>query len=170
MTLSRRGLFGGVGLLLAAPAIIRPGLLMRVSAIVLPPAPLIYGDGFPSAMLTSTQIVREFAKLLRDKTEVRWPVVQGKLAQTHVEFGSSCQDLTLPMKEYSDRYLAPAALALSRGIGGVCVAPIRMETPADYDFAANWDARGLPVRMVHAYNIEEDRVRMRFDVLHHGGA
>ena len=153
--MNRRGFLRG---LLAAPVVITtPGLLMPVVA----PRPLIWG---PNKILTHEMIGQETARLLARSCSGALIAPQN---QASVDLQFSAQDLTLPLQEFSEKYCAPAAAVLQKAIGpGRIALNVSPPLPKGIDLAATGNHKGTEVRFVSDYDIWNDIMRHRFDVLY----
>lgn len=149
MGLSRRKALAGLFL---APAIIRtPGLLMPIKPSLVAPLGLY---------ITAAMIAQEFAQEMYRAGSRR--AIMPHFTQKHVDLLLSSSDRRLPMKEFVEKHLRPAAMALSaqaRGVGGP------LDLPKGIDEGALAVAGGFGVRFVSFYDPETDSKICRFDVI-----
>jgi hypothetical protein len=145
-------------------------------------------------LLTPQMIAREIIYLTREKYLKHpcvsvsdggpklgdlWAVPGHKPAilahQINSEWPFSVVDLTLDLDEYSARWLDPVSCVLAkrmdetmqdRGSSVIATAPLPLPQGVKIAARANW--RGLHVRVVGSYFIEQDREIMRVDVLYGG--
>ena len=164
--MNRRGFLGGLLAVIAAPAVITtPGLLMPVSTLALP----TYG---PGGMLTPEMIAADFNRRLRSELPVKFaPIskVSGMplYKQSGVNFEMPVQHLTLSLEEFGERYLAPAVGAIRLTVGnGRLAQGAQFVLMPNVDFQAIHDAGGVSSRILRNYNLWDDRVETRLDVLH----
>lgn len=156
--MNRRGFIGGLLSALAAPAVVRSGLLMPVSTFALP----IYG---PGGVLTPMMIAAEFNQRLQSRVSA---AVNRGVRQSHVDFTAGATDLRMSLQEFGERFLAPSVAALADCIGqgelSVGMMPIPAFIPM-VDCGLN-ERRGVFARAVHAYDVWNDAMTMRLDVMH----
>ncbi len=169
MNIHRRGFIAGLGALFAAPAIIRPGILMPVKPF-LSAAPVVETADGLSAMLTPNIIAHEAARLFRE-TMLRRGGCSVTMAdahnQLHADFKHSSQDLLLSLPEFSKRYIAPAVTALAWAIPlGARVSGRKLPLPEGVDFAVSEKSGNVPMRVLRAYDVLSDEFITRFDVVH----
>ncbi len=142
-----------------APAIVRASSLMPINSRLLIPTPQV------SVTLTPQMIANEMARQM---------VLHGAIAAPTgaVWSGQKCVDLcignhekTIPIDNFIDRYLRPAASALVSSGARVINqrAPI---LPVGVTNGAIGKYGDVSVRYLEHYNIFEDRLTQRFDVLH----
>lgn len=168
--IGRRGFLAGIGALLAAPAIVRPGLLMPIKPFVLMPeyAPILPVEVLPAtnALLTPSIIAREAAVLLKQRLAEANPLrIQSTgPVQLHVDFLHTSQDLVLSLHEFSERFIKPAIHLLADALSPTAkINSELLEVPKGVEGASErYD--GAALRFIRAYNVETDSLISRFDV------
>lgn len=156
MTITRRGLIG-IFAAACAPALIRtPGLLMPIRNIE------TFG---PSGLLTPKMIANEMARqlTLRGVGPISGTLAVDGATQSLVSFVDNPLDLAKSLEQYVEAYLRPAAAGLARVVGKTGQAPLE---PSGVEDTAIGECCGVAVRYVRAYDINEDSMRSRFDVMH----
>lgn len=150
MQVSRRGILGMLSAG-AAAAIVRPGLIMPIKPqLVVSPVGLY---------ITADMIATAFAQELYKAGSRR--VICGLPKQSHVDLRITTHHRTLPLDQFVERYLRPAAVALSthcKGIGGP------LELPKGVESALGFSG-GFAVRYVEHYSLHDDKLITRFDVI-----
>jgi hypothetical protein len=161
LLMDRRGFVGSLIGALAAPALIRPGLLMRVSTLALP----TYG---PGGLLTMGMIAAEFNRRLQRAVPSE---ISHANSLSRVEFNFDKRDLTLSLEDYGERYLAPAAAGIGADLneqGAALSIGVQFPPVWGVDNCAVNDRGGVSARAMtwdRPY-IGKDRVVMTLDVLH----
>lgn len=166
---TRRGFLTGLMAVGIAPAIIRPGVLMRINSnIWLPISPMPDRIG----MLTINEITHEFGRLLHNSGRLtpaskRMSSPDEVSTQLHVDFTYISLDRGLPLSEYSKRVLAPAADNLVAHMVQTGLTNISQDGLGKvlgvYE-TAQTSVGQMGVRGVSDYFIGADRVITRFDV------
>ena len=159
--MNRRGFVTGFLAALAAPAVITtPGLLMPVSTLAFP----TYG---PGGVLTPEMIAGEFSRILQGTlTRTVIPGTENH-KQSAATFEVGAADFKLSLEQFRERYLTVAAARTvdTIGDGALCIGRI-MQLPNGIDVAAQVERNGVFARAVYAYDIWDDAMKMRLDVLH----
>ncbi len=144
---SRRGFLGLLAAAAVAPAIIRtPGLLMPIKPSLVPARVTI---------LTPAMIAKEFARQLwnNGSRSITDPVLKADLIQSHVDM------IDAPTSEN----IRIAASIMSSRAKTIALAPM---LPVGALAAAYETYEGVSVRYLADYNVREDMIVHRFDVLH----
>jgi hypothetical protein len=155
MSLSRRGLLGGLlATPLARPAIIRlPGLLMPLGAC----------DTFrPNGLVCIEQIAREANRLFRamhygdsDHNALLWSPAYQSCCDTDC----MTAERSMSIQQFSSRLLAPMVRSLVEHIDGA-----KLVAPPPVPRGVLEAAVSGPVRVLTAYCIHSDSIRLRLDV------
>lgn len=149
---TRRGFLGGLAAVALAPAIIRPGLLMRINP-VLAIAPL---GVYITAQMIATAMVQELYKCGSRRAIMLTP------KQSCVTLEIPAQSRTLSMDHFIAQHVRPAAMKLAAScpkIGGP------LEVPRGVHEAAVAVSGGFGVRYIQDYDIYNDRMLSRFDII-----
>lgn len=151
LELSRRGMLGILGAGVGA-AIIRPGILMPIKPSLVLPAQGPY--------ITAEMIATAFAQELYKYGARRAVIIQPK--QTYVNLSIPQADRTLPLEQFIERHIRPAACSMQASVRGV---GSPLELPKGVMEAAQGLAGGFGVRYVQDYDIRTDSLLSRFDIL-----